>query len=126
MHRSQDLVLISTEQDTRLWANCARRGWRLKEPLDDQIPVERPRLLRRGFEILINEEVQTRANILDALPYSAKDIEDLTGLSKGFFQEKTEPVSLKQFLSERRQTLQDIQERPGQIVEFKPKDTKQA
>jgi Zn-dependent peptidase ImmA (M78 family)/DNA-binding XRE family transcriptional regulator len=97
LHRAQDLGLIKPEQTQRLWANCARRGWRIKEPLDDQMEVEQPRLLRRSFEMLIDEKVQTRAEILSALPYSARDIEELAALPLGFLEERSALMSLKAF-----------------------------
>jgi Zn-dependent peptidase ImmA (M78 family)/transcriptional regulator with XRE-family HTH domain len=95
LYRAQDLGLIKPEQAQRMWANSARRGWRLKEPLDDQLEVEQPRLLRRSFEMLINEGVQTRAQILSALPYSAMDVEELAGLPVGFLEERSAPLSLR-------------------------------
>lgn len=118
LHRAQELRLISDAQAQRLWANCARRGWRLREPLDDEIPVEEPRLLRRSFEMLINEEVQTRAEILSALPYSPRDIEDLTGLPIFFLEEINVPISLKSF-GEERSSSAPSHEKWGQVVEFR-------
>lgn len=120
LHRAQDLGLIKDEQAQRLWANCARRGWRLKEPLDDKLEVEQPRLLRRSFEMLINEGVQTRAEVLSALPYSSSDIEELAGLPLGFLDEKPPPVSLKGFGFTRLDDTREPQTRPGDVIEFKP------
>jgi Zn-dependent peptidase ImmA (M78 family) len=118
LHRTQELGLISETQAQRLWANCARRGWRLREPLDDEISVEEPRLLRRSFEMLINEEVQTRAEILSALPYSPRDIEDLAGLPIFFLEEISIPISLKGFSKERSSGAPDNETR-GRVVEFR-------
>jgi Zn-dependent peptidase ImmA (M78 family)/DNA-binding XRE family transcriptional regulator len=128
LHRAQDLGLIKAEQAQRMWANSARRGWRLKEPLDDEVPIEQPRLLSRSFEMLINENVQTRAEILSALPYSAKDIEGLAGLPAGFLEERAAPISLKDFSAVRRPADggRDYT-KPAEVIEFRPnKDSKLA
>jgi hypothetical protein len=63
LRRSEDLSVVEGKHARRLWRNLARRGWKLKEPLDDQLPIEKPRLLRKAFELPIRERVQTRAQI---------------------------------------------------------------
>lgn len=118
LYRSQDLGLVSKERSGRLWANCARRGWRLREPLDDRLPVEKPRLLSRSFQMLIDERVQTRANMLSALPFSQKDIEDLAGLPQGFFKDNIEPITLREFRPEQARVAKD-QNHSAQVVDFR-------
>jgi Zn-dependent peptidase ImmA (M78 family)/DNA-binding XRE family transcriptional regulator len=124
IHRAHDLDLISDEQAKRLWINCTRRGWRIAEPLDDRLPVEEPRLLRRALEMLINERVQTRAEIQSALPYSVGDIEELAGLREGFLTEKPVTVSLKDFAAKARTS--DVQHEShgtqGEVLAFRSKD----
>jgi Zn-dependent peptidase ImmA (M78 family) len=120
IHRSVDLGFISKDYSSRLWANLARRGWKVKEPLDDEIPVERPRLLRRSFELLINEGVRTRAEITSALSYPAKDIEELAGLPASFLEEKQAPISLREFSEARPAWHRDEPTSPGEVVEFRP------
>jgi Zn-dependent peptidase ImmA (M78 family) len=92
--RAEDLDLISTEQKTRLFMHYSRRGWRTQEPLDDQLPVEQPRLIRKAVELLVSERVQSRAEILDALPYAANDIEELAGLPRGFLAEEQPHIQI--------------------------------
>jgi Zn-dependent peptidase ImmA (M78 family)/transcriptional regulator with XRE-family HTH domain len=125
VHRAHDLDLISDEQAKRLWINCTRRGWRITEPLDDRLPVEEPRLLRRALEMLITERVQTRAQILSALPYSIGDIEELAGLREGFLTEKPVTVSLKDFAAKAR--VNDVQQESngtqGEVLAFRSKDS---
>src|SRR5215210_7553676 len=60
LRRSEDLSVVEGEHARRLWRNLARRGWKLNEPLDDQLPIR--------------ERVQTRAQIREALPYAMSDI----------------------------------------------------
>lgn len=82
--RAADLDFVSSEQEERLWVNYSRRRWRGREPLDDDLEIEQPRFLRRAFELLINEKIQTREQILSRLPYDANDIENLVGLEPGY------------------------------------------
>lgn len=83
--RCEELGIINEAQTQRLWINYSRRGWRKHEPLDDLLPIEKPRLLKRSFELLIGERIRTKNEILSDLPYAASDIEELAGLSLGYF-----------------------------------------
>jgi len=85
--RAGDLGLISEDTQQRMWMNYGRRGWRKWEPLDDSIEIERPRLLRGAFELIIGEGLRPRADILAELALSAADIETLASLPKDFFNE---------------------------------------
>lgn len=60
LYRAQDLELTSGKQAKSLWVNYTRRGWKLKEPLDDELVPEYPRLLRRAFELIIKKRVFNR------------------------------------------------------------------
>lgn len=116
LHRSEDLEIVTEEQARRLWRNLARRGWKLKEPLDDRLPIEKPRLLRRAFELLINEGVQTRAQIRGAFPYALNDIEELAGLPHGFLEEKPAPVDLKIYSMKRRPSSREESTDEGEVI----------
>jgi len=86
--RCNELGLISDNETARIWISYNRRGWKKREPLDDDLISEQPRLLRRSFELLIDENIKTREQILHDLSYSANDIEDLAGLPSGYFREE--------------------------------------
>lgn len=83
--RCFDLGIISSDQKTRLFANLSARGWRRREPLDDEIEPERPRFLRRSIELLIDRQVIAPTEIPFRLKLSARDIEELAGLDLGYF-----------------------------------------
>lgn len=82
--RSKELGLIEKSQADNLWINYSRRGWKKQEPLDDSIRPEIPRVLRKGFEVLIEKNIKTTGQILNDLPFESSDIEELTGLPKGY------------------------------------------
>jgi Zn-dependent peptidase ImmA (M78 family)/DNA-binding XRE family transcriptional regulator len=85
--RAEDLNFISTDQSRRLWIKLSRMGWKTKEPYDDTIEIECPRLLRQAFEMLINENIQTREEILSHIPLAQNDIEKLASLDPGYLTE---------------------------------------
>ncbi|MBI4305012.1 MAG: ImmA/IrrE family metallo-endopeptidase [Chloroflexi bacterium] len=87
IHRAQDLGLVGGDQAQKLWISYNRRGWRTNEPLDDKLPVEEPRVLRRAFEVLIDAGIQSRAQITSRFPFSTNDVEELAGLPHGFLDE---------------------------------------
>jgi Zn-dependent peptidase ImmA (M78 family)/transcriptional regulator with XRE-family HTH domain len=92
--RARQADLISEEAERKLWINYARRGWRKKEPYDDTMEPEMPRLLRRSFELLFEHGNQSPEDVLAALALPARDIERLTGVEPGFMGTDYAPVSL--------------------------------
>lgn len=86
LKRCEDLDLLPEKEITRLWIALSRGG-RKREPGDDILEPEQPRLLRDSFELLLQERVRTRAEIKDDLPFSLHDVEALAGLPSGFFEE---------------------------------------
>lgn len=79
MHATH-LDLMSPEQSERLWIAHSRRKWKIHEPYDDDIPVERPRLLRLAFELGLGEKVFDHGAVLTALALPQSDVEALVGL----------------------------------------------
>src|SRR5205823_2536517 len=59
----------------------ARRGYGKKEPLDDQLPPEQPRLLRRALELWIGE--RGHEEVCAQLPFAERDVISLTGVPRG-------------------------------------------
>jgi Zn-dependent peptidase ImmA (M78 family)/transcriptional regulator with XRE-family HTH domain len=94
LKRSEDLGLLAAETSRRLWASVARRGWKQKEPMDDMLPVEQPRLLRQSFDLLIQEGIQRPGDIRMRLALHPRDIEDLSGLPTGFLDDAPPTVSV--------------------------------
>ena len=119
VYRSIELGLVEKEQARRLWINRTRRGWRLKEPLDDRLPIEKPRLLRRAFSMLIEHGVQSRADIRVALPYAPGDIEELAGLPPRFLEDDPAPISLKAYSKRRNGGARSTSSGSGEVVEFR-------
>jgi Zn-dependent peptidase ImmA (M78 family)/transcriptional regulator with XRE-family HTH domain len=105
--RATDLDLMPSEQARRLWVSYVRRGWRTGEPLEEIVPVEHPRLLRRSFEMLIEQGVESRAEIRARLPFSTADIEALAGLPHGYLEDL--PPTVRLLVHKQRRTDQESQ-----------------
>lgn len=84
INRAEHLEFISPSQARWLWINLSKRGWKMREPFDDEIEIEQPQLLRKGFELLINERIQTRQDVLLSIPLQSTDIERLANLPAGY------------------------------------------
>ena len=86
------LGLISEEQQKNLRINLGRRRWRTKEPLDDSLEPERPRLLKRCFEMLLEKRVLTPHDVPIQLGLSPQDVEQLAGLNRGSLSDSAMPL----------------------------------
>lgn len=76
---------ISDHYERRLWQYYSYRKWRTREPLDDVIPVEQPQNLRGSIELLTEDGLISRRELLRETGLSASDVRSLTGLSADFF-----------------------------------------
>jgi hypothetical protein len=81
--RSRALDLLDDASAKRMWMNYTRRGWRKGEPLDGKLVKESPYLIRRSFEMLIDERVQSPSDIWAALPFPVSDLEEIADLEPG-------------------------------------------
>ncbi len=94
--RAGQLGLLSEEQVRLFYINIGRRKWREKEPLDDTMQPEEPRLLRRAIELLVDRGVQSRERLLSALRVAPSDLEELANLDPGYLTRPPEIVTLRQ------------------------------
>lgn len=95
VNRARDMGLIDPDTARSLWIGISRRKWRRAEPFDDTLEVEEPQVLRRAFELILDNGAQTADDIQAVLSLPADDIEVLSGLPAGFLREHTR-VSLHQ------------------------------
>jgi Zn-dependent peptidase ImmA (M78 family)/transcriptional regulator with XRE-family HTH domain len=82
--RCSALNMMDDEYQRRLWKHYSSRGWRKKEPLDDTLVPESPRLLARSVKLLIDERVRSCRDLLEDFRLPAADVESLCGLPRGF------------------------------------------
>lgn len=117
--RAENLELISREQARKLFVNRTRRGWQVKEPLDDELEIEQPILLSKAVGLLIKEDILSRDEILWELPYAITDVEALLGLPNGFLDEP--PPAIKMVLAAKYIANKDKNASDGKVIEFRSK-----
>lgn len=81
--RLNELKLVDDEAKIRFFRAFSARGWRTREPFDEETPAERPELLRQALEALMAHRSVAPSDILSALPYDSHDIEELCALPVG-------------------------------------------
>ncbi|MDP8257361.1 MAG: XRE family transcriptional regulator [Candidatus Alcyoniella australis] len=118
--RSRDLGLIDADRATVLWRNLARRKWKKKEPLDDELPPEKPNILRQGIEMLIEEGIQSRDSIVSSIGLGDSIIEEIAGLPYGSLSKTQGQVSLLRPKMMQKQIRADGEnnENGGQVIRF--------
>jgi Zn-dependent peptidase ImmA (M78 family)/transcriptional regulator with XRE-family HTH domain len=120
--RAFDLGLIDPDTRGIMFQNMSRRHWRrpLGEPFDDLsvMPLERPRMLRRAIDTVLNGGVFARATIRAALPLPQNELESLLGLSRGFLNDG-EVVTMTRL--PRSEKFEAVDLESGKVVEFIPR-----
>lgn len=82
--RAHQLRLITDEQYTYLFKRISAKKWRVKEPLDDIIELERPTLLKEAIDLLLENNVVLLDELIRDLAFSRKEIESLCYLDKNY------------------------------------------
>lgn len=116
--RSHDLGLIDELEKSSLYENMGRRRWRgpLREPFDSptDMPLERPRMLKRGVETLLLENIFGRSDLLSVLSLPTREIEQITGVERGFL-DSAEVIELAVSV---RSKVKAVDLESGNILEF--------
>lgn len=81
IYRCLDLHLVTEWQALYLRKQMSAKRYHLREPLDDQIPIEIPSLLPKAINLLLKENIVTIPEILDKIPLYPREIEQLCNLS---------------------------------------------
>jgi len=88
--RCEDIGLVSDDHAVRLWRNLGRRGWRTREPLDDKLVPESPKLLPKAIRALAERNPQAPLEMLKSVSLSAHDVAELMMVPVDDFTESTE------------------------------------
>lgn len=81
--RCRALGLIDEPGFRNLRKQLSWRGWTRREPLDDSIQAELPRLLPRAFSTLFDAGLQRPEDVGRALALPAHEVERVAGLKEG-------------------------------------------
>ena len=117
--RAFDLGLIGDAERTALYQNMTRRGWRgpSREPFDNiqEMPLEQPRMLRRGIQNILTAGIFGRSTLQATLGLPVQEIEQIAGLDSGFLSNE----SLEQLrIPNRSPSLRSVDLESGTVVEF--------
>jgi Zn-dependent peptidase ImmA (M78 family)/transcriptional regulator with XRE-family HTH domain len=85
VYRCKDLGIFDEVQITNLYKQMSFRKWRTKEPLDDQIPLEQPKLLKRAAEALMEAGKKLGDEIVADIRIAAPVVASFCGLSVEHF-----------------------------------------
>jgi Zn-dependent peptidase ImmA (M78 family)/transcriptional regulator with XRE-family HTH domain len=80
--RCEQLGVVSETQSERLWRTWSSRGWRTHEPLDDEMPIERPQMLSSALQIMLRQGLRAD-DLTCALALTEADIEQLASVPLG-------------------------------------------
>lgn len=95
VYRCKDLGILNSNQVSYIWRQMTARNIRKREPLDDAYVPERPILLAAALNMLVENRVQSRAQIVDSLKLNPADIESLCGAAKGFLDNRVVQFDLR-------------------------------
>lgn len=95
--RLSDLEIISDEYALQLYKVYSAKGWSKGEPLDQNWPITRPKVLRDSLNLIVENNVRGKADLLATeFTIASADLESLCSLPSGWFdREAAEVVSLK-------------------------------
>ncbi len=90
IRKCKDFNLISEEKYIYFQKRISYNGWRKKEPLDDRIVEEEPRLLKDIIELLDDNNILSKKTLLREIDLDKEDILKLCNLPLDFFNDDLE------------------------------------
>lgn len=93
--RLSDLDVISDQQRTNAFVKLSRLGWRKREPLDDVLLPEQPKLLKEAIAMLIDHAVIAPTALEQYVHLYQHEIERLLGVPRGFMSNAPPSVPIK-------------------------------
>ena len=89
--RSEKMGLFRDENSLRrVWVIYNKNKWRYGEPYDDEIPFEKPSILREGMKMMVERCNISKSQILSEGFCGVHDIEKLFGLPGGYLDNKVD------------------------------------
>ena len=81
--RCSQLELIPEEYKTRLYKMLSARGWRKREPFDDDWAPEMPSLMMEGISLLFESKTLSPSELANKVGLPLRDIEKAFGFENG-------------------------------------------
>ncbi len=92
--RSVDLEMVNDIEAQSLWRKYSRLGYKKKEPLDEKIPVEKPRIIAGSIKLILEKKLQTFEDILNYVKLFHNEIEELASLPHNFLSNQKTIIEL--------------------------------
>lgn len=83
VYRCKDLGIFDEAQVTNLYKQISFRKWRTKEPLDDVLPLEQPRLMAKVTQLVLESGRKAVDDLCVDLSFNSRLIEALCSLPHG-------------------------------------------
>lgn len=100
IYRCEELGLLSNNQIKYLKDQMTKRSYWRKEPLDNEMPVEKPFMCKQAIHLLLDNNILTPTQIIEDIGCYAEEIEEYCYLDKGTLRIKTDAsnvISLKKY-----------------------------
>ena len=79
VYKTYSLNLINDDQRLYLNKRISANKWRTKEPYDDAMPVEKPKLLKMVVEMIVNNNVISKNELFQMFKLPKDEVEKITG-----------------------------------------------
>jgi Zn-dependent peptidase ImmA (M78 family)/transcriptional regulator with XRE-family HTH domain len=99
-YRCKDLAILNDNQFSYIMRQLNMRKIREREPLDEHFQVRAPSILGESIKMLLDNGVQTKTQIEEALSLNLADVESLCGLQKGCLDTRIVPFRPRLFGNE--------------------------
>ncbi|EMC0779864.1 XRE family transcriptional regulator, partial [Enterococcus faecalis] len=95
IYKTYLLGLINDDQRLYLNKRISANKWRTKEPYDDILPVEKPKLLKMVIEMIINNDVVSQNELFQLIKLPKDELEKITGYEFSCKKQTTEMPKLR-------------------------------
>lgn len=94
IRRADNIDMLSDNQIKYLKSQMIKYKYYKQEPFDDIIEFEKPYLFKQAFEILVDNDILTREEILDITKLNKKEAINLYSLKEDFFDKSNNILKL--------------------------------
>lgn len=95
IYRCRELGIFNDSQVLYLRKQISLKKWRTKEPLDEVIDIERPKLLSNAIKLIIVNNIQTKEQVNRSINIPKQDLLVLSNLPLDYLNEKID-LKIKQ------------------------------
>jgi len=82
LYKAQKLNLVKENTARYLWTQFRKLNYHIQEPIELEVPVEKPTLVKEIIELYLNDLEYSKAELADLLCISLEDLEDFYFQSK--------------------------------------------